>query len=508
MKKYIAILAISLLALVSCDKQFEVNDSSVLSGSEAIAMVEQDPSFLASYINGFYAWMVEFNSGGGSHGDFGHLGCVYNTDMMGLDIALQGSLNWGKYDAPHDYGQYDWTRPYQLWNFYYTLVKKCNEVIDFFGEEDPTNTTLRGYLGEAYALRAFCYTYLVQLFQDPVSGTTPSAILRKDAPAVPIIYATRDGKTVEEADEKSGRNTIADLMEQIESDIAQSIALLDGYKRASKNEINLEVAQGIAARYYLLTQQWDKALAASKAAQNGFDIMNKSRLESGFMDVDDNEVMWGFNHTTETQTAYASYFSHMSNDCQGYGGVGQSVHCIDRSLYDQIPDTDYRKALFNGPQGDPSCATTGGKLPYAARKFGYMASWLQDYTYMRNSEMVLIQAEAEARTGQNSAAAATLGRLMAQRDPAWASANVSIDDVLLQRRIELWGEGFEYFDLRRNGLGVNRKYDGSNHLASMQFNFPAHAKSWNFQIPRQEMQNNTHITEAEQNEWISGTVEF
>ena len=97
---------------------------------------------------------------------------------------------------------------------------------------------------------------------------------------------------------------------------------------------------------------------------------------------------------------------------------------------------------------------------------------------------------------------------MAQRDPAWASANVSIDDVLLQRRIELWGEGFEYFDLRRNGLGVNRKYDGSNHLASLQFNFPAHAKSWNFQIPRQEMQNNTHITEAEQNEWISGTVEF
>ena len=85
MKKYIAILAISLLALVSCDKQFEVNDSSVLSGSEAIAMVEQDPSFLASYINGFYAWMVEFNTGGGSHGDFGHLGCVYNTDMMGLE---------------------------------------------------------------------------------------------------------------------------------------------------------------------------------------------------------------------------------------------------------------------------------------------------------------------------------------------------------------------------------------------------------------------------------------
>ena len=136
-----------------------------------------------------------------------------------------------------------------------------------------------------------------------------------------------------------------------------------------------------------------------------------------------------------------------------------------------------------------------------------MASWLQDYIYMRNAEMILIQAEAQARQGQNSAAAQTLGKLMAKRDPSWASASVSVDDVLLQRRIELWGEGFEYFDLRRNGLGINRKYEGTNHLASAQYAFPAHAKSWNFQIPRQELQNNTHITDADQNEWITGTEE-
>ena len=136
-----------------------------------------------------------------------------------------------------------------------------------------------------------------------------------------------------------------------------------------------------------------------------------------------------------------------------------------------------------------------------------MASWLQDYIYMRNAEMILIQAEAEARLGQNSAAAATLAKLMQQRDPAWASGSVSVDDVLLQRRIELWGEGFEYIDLRRNGLGVVRKYEGSNHLVAGQYDFPAHAKSWNFQIPNQELQNNTHISDEDQNEWISGLEE-
>ena len=134
MKKYIVIFAASLLALVSCEKQFDVKDSNYLTGTDAISIAAEDPGFLASYVNGFYSWMVEFNGGGGSHQDFGHLSVVFTTDLMCQDIAICGSWNWGTYDINHDYGLYSYRRPYQLWNFYYTLIKKCNEVIDFFGE--------------------------------------------------------------------------------------------------------------------------------------------------------------------------------------------------------------------------------------------------------------------------------------------------------------------------------------------------------------------------------------
>ena len=506
MKKYISILASTALLFTACEKSFDVESTSRLTGTDAIAKVEEDPEFLSSYINGCFAWSVEYDTGGGSHGDFGFLGTVYNTDMMGLDIAVKGTWNWGRYDINHDFGAYNDTRPYQLWNFYYTQIKKANEIIDMFGEADPTDDHLKGWLGQAYALRAFSYTYLIQLFQDPVDGTTPNAKFRDSAPAVPIIYSVRDGKSNEEAAQAGGRNTMADLKAEIERNIDLALPLLQGYKRDSKNEVNYEVAQGIAARYYLLTQQWSKAVTAAQAAQNGFDLMDQTRLLSGFMEIDDSEVMWGFNHTTETVTSYASFFSHLSNDSPGYGGVGQSVHCIDRSLYDQIPETDYRKELFNDENGDPNASMTGAKLAYAARKFGYAASWLQDYIYMRNAEMILIEAEAHARLADGQATS-TLAKLMAKRDPAWSAANVTVDDVLLQRRIELWGEGFEYFDLRRNGLSVNRKYEGSNHAASAQYLFPAHGKSWNFQIPRSEMQNNMYITDDEQNEWISGIEE-
>ncbi len=509
MKKYISVLAIGALALTlaSCEKEFEVKNTGTLTGSDAAAIIEADPSFLSSYVNGFYAWMVQFNTGSnGGHDDYGFLSVGANTDLMCQDVVISGTWNWGTFDINQDYGAENWGRTYQLWNFFYTLIKKNNEVIDFFGTEDPTNDKLRGYLGQAYALRAFSYTYLIQLYQDTVTGTTPNAEFRDDAPAVPIIYAVRDGFSTEESDAVSGRNTLADVKAEIERNIALALPLLDGYQRASKNEVNYEVAQGIAARYYLLTQQWDKAIEAAQAARNGFDLMDKTRLASGFMDVEDKEVLWGFNHTVETQTSYASFFSHLCNDAAGYGGIGQSVHCIDRALYDQIPATDCRKSLFNGADGDANATTTGAKLPYASRKFGYMANWLEDYIYMRNAEMYLIEAEAEARLGNKSKAAEAIAPLMATRDMGWSQSEVTVDDVLLQRRIELWGEGFSYFDLRRNGLGVNRKYEGTNHSAQAQFAFPAHANCWIFEIPLREMQNNPKITEEEQNEWISGTA--
>ena len=504
MKKYIAIFAAAILSLTACNKEFfDVQNTSRITGSEAAELVEQDPGFLSSYVNGFYSWMVQYDTGGGGHQDFGHLGVVYTVDMMGQDIAINGSWNWGTYDINHDYGAEQWTRPYQLWNFYYTMIKKCNEVIDFFGAEDPTNPVLKGYLGQAYALRVFSYYYVMQLFQDTAVGNYPSATFNADAPGVPIIYAVRDGKSTEEVEAVAGRNTLKVVCDEIERNIALALPLLKGYTRETKNEVNYQVAQGFAARYYLLTQQWDKAIAAADEAMEGFDLMDNTRLHAGFMEIEDNEVMWGFNHTAETQTTFASFFSHMGNGNYGYGGVGQSVHCIDVRLYNAMAVSDYRKSLFNGPAGDPSATRAGAQLPYANRKFGTNADYLQDYTFMRNAEMYLIKAEAEVRSGATCTA---LPALMAKRDPSW-NKTADLAEVLLQRRIELWGEGFEYFDLRRNALPAIRKYEGTNHATQGQYDFPAHAKSWNFQIPLRELQNNVYITEDEQNEWVSGPEE-
>ena len=173
---------------------------------------------------------------------------------------------------------------------------------------------------------------------------------------------------------------------------------------------------------------------------------------------------------------------------------------MDAKLYSQIPEGDARKKWFNGEDGDASQSTAAARLPYANVKFGHLSDWTGNYMYMRAAEMVLIEAEAYARIGNNVQAATVLKVLMAKRYPEWNRETVDVEDIYLQRRIELWGEGFAYYDLKRLNKGIDRDYEGSNHLQGYKLVVPAQDKRWVYQIPLTEIQENSMISEEEQND--------
>ncbi|MEO7047657.1 MAG: RagB/SusD family nutrient uptake outer membrane protein, partial [Ferruginibacter sp.] len=121
-----------------------------------------------------------------------------------------------------------------------------------------------------------------------------------------------------------------------------------------------------------------------------------------------------------------------------------------------------------------------------------------DFPLMRASEMYLIEAEAKARMGGQDAAAATaLFTLAKQRDPNYVlSSNTGtalIDEIMIQRRVELWGEGFRFYDLKRLDLPLDRS--NSNHNASIArvINVPAGDKTWQFLIPQSEINNTNGV---------------
>lgn len=76
----------------------------------------------------------------------------------------------------------------------------------------------------------------------------------------------------------------------------------------------------------------------------------------------------------------------------------------------------------------------------------------EQFPFMRASEQLLNEAEAACMNGDEATAKSCLMELMAKRDPNYTcnlSGAALLEEVKLQRRIELWGEGFSFFDLKR-----------------------------------------------------------
>ena len=490
--KYIAASLVALMGFNSCSSGYLDTDyTRYLGEKEAADAAASNPDV---FLNGIWSKMVEFEGEEEEHERYGYLSWLMYLQVMGEDMSHENGQTNYNYDYQLDYREENWNRTSLIWGGFYSLIDKANAIISLYPNGGST-VNEKGLLGQALAIRGMAYTYLIQVYQDYMND---DGTIKEDAPGVPVYFVAADGKTDEEIEAVKGRNTVGYVLEQAGKDLERAVELLDaGYERPSKNYIDVQVANGLLARYYLLTRQWEKAANAANAARQGYEIMGKEDLYAGFNDINNEEWMWGFKHTTETQTSYASFFSWMDSSAPGYGGLWGAV-TIDKKLYDQIPESDYRKNLFTGPDGDDT-RTRNAKKPYANVKFISKANWLSDYLYMRASEMVLIEAEAYAQLNQGGKAAEVLKVLMSKRQPNWNEASVTVEDVYLQRRIELWGEGFTFFDLKRLNKGIDRNYEGNNYPAGFKLTVPAHSVLWTYQIPLREIQENFNISEEEQN---------
>lgn len=85
--------------------------------------------------------------------------------------------------------------------------------------------------------------------------------------------------------------------------------------------------------------------------------------------------------------------------------------------------------------------------------------WTQ-YPFMRAAEMWLIEAEAAAMRGDTQTAQSVITELGSKRVNGYTCSKTGqalIDEIRLQRRFELWGEGFNFFDLKRWNLPIERR---------------------------------------------------
>ncbi len=498
------------VTLTSCGDDFlNEFDSAYVNSDQIEEEVAKNPDkALAPYLRGLYQnWNFYAALGGRDdiygHTEFGFYSINMLSDAMSNDISFARSDTYGL-DHQLAYWSEQYIRAGQFWKFFYTVIDDANNIIRMVPEDqldDPdADIALKAGVGQALALRGISYAYLAQVYQKSYVG-------HEDLPGVPLILTE-----AEAAEATKGRAPLRRVYDRAEKDLLRAIDLLDGYQRSNKGEIDQQVAQGLLSRVYLAMNRWQDAADMAHAARQGYSLMTPAELSAyGFNDVSNGEVMWGVETTADNTKMYASFASWMCTGEIGYGGYVGLYRKIDAALYSNLQDGDARLSQFVAP-GQTHTYNGGGSTwtigELTNMKFKVVDGWMEDVIYMRTAEMYLTEAEAYAHLN-DARATSLLTEFMAQRNPNWtAPASVTPDVVYTQRRLELWGEGFGYFDCRRLKKDLVRGYEGTNEYTNYQSAYvPADGGAmvgsnwaqWTFQIPLTEIQENDSITEADQN---------
>lgn len=480
---------------------------------------------------------------------------MFYGDIMGQDYF---SLLW----AVRSGSNYQWSSitNYQgwvsaiPWRMYYNFINQANVILDGIDNVEGDENNLKLIHAQALTMRAFAYTRLMQLFaprwEDSDNGERKCIVLRDHE-------STGDSPLV----------TCNQIYNFIYKDLNDAIAL---YKETTSRrkfmwEPNLSIAQGIFARVAMLKHDYPTAEKMAHDARQDYPIMSAEEFAGGFAEPN-KEWMWC--NAAEVEGIY--YWAHGSwYSCQGpYPTLwGLGAGAINYELYKQIPDGDIRAEDFFTPDKPlrrpltkssfwnknicipadmnlmknsnmrisitafgtsriPNGDKTKWGEPYVARQDGgedeirvcfgaQYKFWCLDqygtnsYPMMRGAEMLLTEAEAAYHNGNTSVTTSCLKELNDNRNPNYScnkTGDALLEEVRLQRRIELWGEGHSWFDFKRWSYPMVRNTwkegdTNSNNIPQAYYlnRTPADCNGWRYTVPQAESQYNHAIDRSELN---------
>ncbi|WP_439129681.1 RagB/SusD family nutrient uptake outer membrane protein [Polaribacter sp.] len=488
--KLVMLSAIAIIGFASCGDDFledpALDSTTTLTSAQFEEAANIDPEIPAALMNGVYSLTFTTGTGGTTgHDDFGQKAYDIFGDMVSGDLALSQSV-YGWYrasitelQAPQDFTFGD---NRQIWRYYYRVIRGCNEIIDGLGGTDvtPDSAENKYIMGQAKALRAHSYFYLAQYYQKEYNGSEE----------ILPIYTDALGQNV-------AKSTAAEVYDLMEADLTEAISLLNGFNRPNKTTINQSIAQGIYA--YVLGARgtdYNKAYTMATNALAGYTIMSSSEVTGGFNDVSTPGWMWGVDLNDEIGLGLVSWWGQMDYYSYSYPAFGD-FKSIDQGLYDLIPANDVRKTQFLNNN------TVGQHLmplfkfyDSDRQRYGSSSIVKADYVYMRVAEMYLLAAEFAAKSSNPTAAKNMLKAVVSKRVPDASyidglSGQALEDEIYLQTRIELWGEGKSYLAMKRNKATITR---GDNHLSFVGIPMPYNDERLTFEIPEGEIQFNPFIS--------------
>jgi len=479
------ILTFSILSAVAFNLTACKDDFLNTSPTEVVSTAPADVR-----LNGLYLMTYQTGTGGTSgHTDFGQKNVDICTDMLCGDMALlatnyrqyQDVANLKATQQPSD--NYN----YIPWRYYYRLIYEANKSIAELA--NPKNNSEKYTLAQFRALRGYAYFYLMQIFTtkyEPNSRTN----------SIPL-YTTADIVS-------KPRVKQSEVYAQIISDLEFAVTNLAGFTRSKKGMIDKYVAEGLLAYTYAAMGNNQKVadLAQDIVNNSGYPLTTREQIfydtttkkGGGFNDVETKSWMWGVDLITENSFDLISWWGMIDIYTYSYAWAGDGK-AMDDKLYAQIRTNDIRKKQFNRD------LLPSNKFFAPDRVIGGQRKISTDYIYMRVDEFYLLAAEALAKLGQDAQAKTIYKKLLKLRYPeATATTDIAYvdaltnaqlqDDIYLNTRIELWGEGKSYFAMKRNHKTIER---GSNHVEEKNTTFSYDNPRLTFAIPQNESINNLNL---------------
>ncbi|REG88775.1 RagB/SusD family nutrient uptake outer membrane protein [Winogradskyella sediminis] len=465
-------LSLMLLTFASCSKDY-------LEEPDNTAGLTEDVVFSSRQVTESYIAGILANYKGQYQGS-PDAGGIYSLDyarvVKGNDV-IQGVSHY-RFDYNHENREPNYRRTQFNWDFNYQNVNYANILIQGVSESALSDVEKKEFIAIGKALRAYHHFQLLLDF-------VPNYANNKDVVRIPFYTERVSLETV------GGKapSSASDIMDQILLDINDAIADLPD-SRIGKSYINKRVAYGMKARILAVTKDdWAGMSEAAKMAYGGNAAAAVASINwgNGFNNMEDDEWIWALYQNGTSETNY--YWGHTAAFFDHFNLSYQAAY-MNPNFVNEFSDTDVRNTFsdFYGV----SASVPWREFVSSKFVFGFDS----DIVLMRNSEMVLYDAEAQYQLGNIPEAKNLLFALQSNRDPnAVMSANVGtqlFEEILLERRKEMYGEfGTEWFDAKRYNRAINR-----DAVHRTPVNVPADSPLFYLKIPQTEIDASEFYTDA------------
>lgn len=344
---------------------------------------------------------------------------------------------------------------------FYKVIFMTNEIINN-GQNatESANESMKQIIGEAYALRAYTYFELANMYTPVYNKNTAST-----TKAIPVTTQI----DIEQTFPRASLQAVYDL---ILSDLDKSQSLMEVKQQQGENKyrFSLEGLYALKSRVYLYMQEWQKSAEASQQV-----LAISKELE------DMNSAKYVANANYKSKEAIVSLELLTSKELREYASISNALS----SLY---KNGDLRPSKY-----------------FSESWLGYLITnklaTIDERVSFRRSELYLNAAEALARLGKDGEARQYMADLLKNRYTPTAytaqmqyinslSGETLVNEILLEREKELALEGHQWYDWKRTTQPEITKT-----VKGVQYTLKKNDPRYTLQIPKSAREANPLLNE-------------